>query len=63
LRSDEFVRLATEAKIGRERKGGLHNRLTVARGAVRQADEAVAGRARFLDASEGRTGSGAPDAQ
>jgi hypothetical protein len=63
LRCDEFVRLAAEAKIGRERKDGLHKRLTVAHRAVRQAEETVASPARFLDTPEGRTGQRAPDAQ
>jgi replication initiation protein RepC len=43
LRYDQFVRIAAEAKIERERMRSLRKRLTIARRAVRQAGETLAG--------------------
>jgi replication initiation protein RepC len=42
LRYDEFVRIAAEAKIERDRMKGLRKRATIARRAIRQAGEALA---------------------
>ena len=41
LRYDEFIRLAAEAKVERERMKGLRKRVTIARRAIRQAGEAL----------------------
>src|SRR5580704_7209169 len=41
LRYDEFVRIAAEAKIERERMKALRKRATIARRAIRQAGEAL----------------------
>ena len=43
LRHDEFIRLAAEAKVERERMKALRKRVTLARRGVRQAGETLAG--------------------
>jgi replication initiation protein RepC len=43
LRHDEFVRIAAAAKVERERMRSLRKRLTIARRAIRQAVETLAG--------------------
>ena len=43
LRRDEFIRLAAEAKVERERMKALRKRVTLARRGVRQAGETLAG--------------------
>ena len=43
LRQDEFIRLAAEARVERERMKALRKRVTLARRGVRQAGETLAG--------------------
>jgi replication initiation protein RepC len=43
VRYDEFVRIAAAAKVERERMRGLRKRLTIARRAIRQVGETLAG--------------------